>query len=226
MRRLDLAGSLPVRLGDGAGRALSPDGKSAISNLPTAPKQLLLLQTGVGEPKELTHDSINHLRARFFGDGRRFLFAGSEPGHAPRLYVQGVGEKSPRPVSPEGIGQFDALSPDGARVAAIDPAGKLVIYPIKGGDPKPVPGSQPGDVPLAFSEDGRSLFIRSSPGVPARVLRLDLATGSRSQWVELAPVDGAGVEAVTDVLLTPDGATYAFSFVRILSDLFVVDGLR
>ena len=223
-RRLD--GSTPVRLGDGAGRALSPDGKGAIANLPSVPKQLLLLPTGAGEPRELTHDAINHLRARFFPDGRRFLFAGSEPGHAPRLYVQSVSERTPRPISPEGIGPYDALSPDGSLAAAIDAKGALVLYPVAGGAPRPVPGAAPGDVPLIFSEDGRSVFVRSSPGVPARVERLDLAAGTRSSWVELAPADGAGVEAVTDVLLTPDGATYAFSFVRILSDLFVVDGLR
>jgi len=116
--------------------------------------------------------------------------------------VQAVGEKTPRVISPEGIGQFDALSPDGTRVAAIDPQGALVVYPIDGGEVRPVTGSEPGDVPVAFSEDGGALYIRSSPGVPARVNRLDLKTGSRSQWVELAPVDGAGVEAVTDVLLT------------------------
>ncbi|HEV8266587.1 MAG TPA: protein kinase [Thermoanaerobaculia bacterium] len=227
VRRID--GSAPVRLGDGAGRALSPDGKWVVANLPVVPKQLLLLPTGAGEPRALTKDAINHLRARFFPDGKRFLFAGAEAGRGVRLYVQGLDAPAPKAISPEGVGPFDAISPDGRAVAAIDPDGKLVLYAVDAGqprEPRSVPGAQAGDVPVSFSLDGRFLFVRSSPGVPARVERIDVASGARSRWVEMAPEDAAGVEAVTDVLMTPDATTYAFSYLRILSDLFVVDGLK
>ena len=54
-----------VRLGDGMALSVSPDGKWVIASVPSAPAQLLLLPTGPGEAKPLTHDSINHSRAKW-----------------------------------------------------------------------------------------------------------------------------------------------------------------
>jgi hypothetical protein len=58
------------------------------------------------------------------------------------------------------------------------------------------------------------------------VYRLDVATGRRQLVVTLAPSDTAGVTAVINVRMTPDGKTYAYSFDRELSDLFQVEGVR
>ena len=49
-----------VRLGDGQAISVSPDGKWVITSPPSAPAQLVLLPTGPGEAKPLTHDSISH----------------------------------------------------------------------------------------------------------------------------------------------------------------------
>ena len=64
---------------------------------------LLLVPTGAGENRQLTGDAINHLDARFFPDGKRILFLGSEPGHGARLFVQDLGGGAARPVTPEGV---------------------------------------------------------------------------------------------------------------------------
>ena len=40
------------------------------------------------------------------------------------------------------------------------------------------------------------------------------------------PADSAGVSGIGRVCLTPDGASYVYSYTRVLSDLYVVDGLR
>ena len=37
---------------------------------------------------------------------------------------------------------------------------------------------------------------------------------------------GAGVVGINTVAVTPDGRAYAYSFARLLSDLYVVSGLR
>ena len=42
----------------------------------------------------------------------------------------------------------------------------------------------------------------------------------------LGPNDPAGVTAVLNVRMTADGKSYAYSFDRELSDLFVVEGVR
>jgi len=58
LRKTD--GSPAVLLGEGGAVALSPDGKWAIVQPQGSPTQLKLLPTGAGEPKDLTHDNINH----------------------------------------------------------------------------------------------------------------------------------------------------------------------
>ena len=52
------------------------------------------------------------------------------------------------------------------------------------------------------------------------------ARGTRSLSREIAPSDAAGVSAVSPVLLTPDGAAYAYSCLIYMSQLYVADGLR
>src|SRR5208282_2993968 len=111
-----------VRLGDGLAISVSPDGKWVIASPPSPPAQLVLLPTGPGEAKPLTHDSINHTRAKWLPDGRRFLFSGKEPGHAARIYRQDSSEGKPVPISPEGIDPLVlVLSPDGQQVVGVGP---------------------------------------------------------------------------------------------------------
>ena len=49
---------------------------------------------------------------------------------------------------------------------------------------------------------------------------------AREVWKELLPADPAGVERISNVLVAPDGKSYVYCYARLLSDLFVVEGLR
>ncbi|MGH7837461.1 MAG: hypothetical protein ACREQC_06495, partial [Candidatus Binataceae bacterium] len=82
----DLDGSPAVRLGDGDPMDLSFDGKWAVSRLPVAPDQLLLLPTGPGEARQLTHGNIGHSEARWTPDNR-IIVVGNEPNHPERTYL-------------------------------------------------------------------------------------------------------------------------------------------
>jgi eukaryotic-like serine/threonine-protein kinase len=64
------------------------------------------------------------------------------------------------------------------------------------------------------------------PGIPAKIERVDLATGRREPWKEIAPADPAGVQSNAGIKFSADGKSYAYSTLRILSDLYVVDGLK
>src|SRR5262245_20041113 len=71
LRKLD--GSPPVRLGEGEGLAISPDGKWVLTcRVRFSPVPLVLLPTGAGEPRPFPKDSINHssTNASFSPDGR------------------------------------------------------------------------------------------------------------------------------------------------------------
>jgi len=74
--------------------------------------------------------------------------------------------------------------------------------------------------------DGKALYAYRRGELPAHVIRLDLGTGEKHPSQELMPPDAAGVVEIVSVVLTPDVSSYAYSYHRILSDLFLVEGLK
>ncbi|MGD0180093.1 MAG: protein kinase [Terriglobales bacterium] len=220
-------GTPAIRLGEGGASALSPDQKWVIVVTPIAPGQLRLLPTGAGETQSLTTDNINHQWARWFPDGKRLVFSGNEPGRGVRFYSQDIAGGKPKAISPEGVdAQNFAISPDGQMIAGIGPDQKGYLYPAAGGEPRPVNGMDPGDIPINWSQDARSLYLCRTGEVPAKVYRLELATGKKSVWKQIAPLDPTGVSTIGPILMTPDGKTYVYGFHRTLGDLYLVEGLK
>jgi Tol biopolymer transport system component len=228
LRKMD--GSPPVRLGEGVALSLSPDGKWALSQRPAPDAPLTLFPTGPGEPEQLTIEGIKLWRARWFADGRRILLAGSEEGHGSRLYTCGLEGGKPRPITPEGVAARtfggECISPDGAWVASVTPNGEPQLYPVEGGESRPIPGARSGDNPVRFRGDGRALFVAQLRGPSCEISCLDLETGERSVWRKLRPADSAGITDVYWPVLTPDGESYAYTYFRHLSVLYTVEGLK
>jgi len=220
-------GSPAVRLGDGLSFALSPDQKWVLTGLPKPPVQFNLAPTGAGESKELTHDQINRLWARWFPDCKRILFSADEAGKGVRLYVQDVSGAPPKAITNEGVnGSLLAISPDGKQVAIVGGDQKPALLTVESGETRPIPGLEAGEAPIAWSSDGRSLFVYKLGEVPATVNRLDLATGHKQVWKQLVPPDVSGVTDISSVLITSDGNNYVYEYGRTLSDLYLVNDLR
>jgi eukaryotic-like serine/threonine-protein kinase len=224
LRKTD--GSPAIRLSEGVGTALSPDGKWALARPNSTPAPLILLPTGVGEAKPLTHDSINHLNVRWLPDGKQLVFSGNEAGHGFRLYVETPGEGKPRPISPEGVNPAVVISPKGDFAATVGPDHKIYLYPIAGGEPVPVSGAAPDEQPTGWSDDGRFLYLFRFGEIPSKVVELELSTGKRKLWKELVPADAAGIDTIRAITITPDAKAYVYGYIRTLSDLYVVDGLK
>jgi serine/threonine protein kinase/Tol biopolymer transport system component len=220
-------GSPAVRLGEGAAYALSPDQKWVIAGEVRSPLESMLLPTGAGESRRLTHAGISLVRAHWLPDSTRFVFLGNEKDRGLRLWVQSVAGGNPTPFSPEGIQATQwVLSPDGKMVAAVQSDGKGYLFAIDGGDPRAIVGFRNRDVPVGWTNDGRSLFVYSSGELPAEVDTLDLAAGQRKLWKTLMPSDAAGITDMGPILITPDGKYYVYEYGRTLSDLYLVEGVQ
>jgi eukaryotic-like serine/threonine-protein kinase len=155
------------------------------------------------------------------------LFTGNEPGKGVRLYVYEPASGKGQAISPEGVnGTSFAISSDSQWVAAIGPDQKGYLYPVTGGEAKLISGFSPGELPITWSSDNRSLYVYQPGELPARVDRLDLQTGKRSVWKQLMPTDPAGVETIGPILMTPDAQTCVFGYHRMLADLYLVEGLK
>lgn len=211
---------------------LSPDGKWALSIVYALPHRLLLYPTGPGVAKVVKNDAIEaYLWAGWFPDGKRILFAGNEPGRSTRLYAQDLDGGRPRPVGPEGVvTEANSLSPDGRLVAASPQAGDApaALYPIDGGEPRPIAGLGKDGLPVRWSADGRWLYIRERPSGPlTRIHRLDVATGRKEPWKELTPPAPFGASGgLFYVALAPEVGAYVYTYFSRPSQLYLVEGLK
>jgi Tol biopolymer transport system component len=221
-------GTPAVRLGEGSANSLSPDGKSAAGMLGISSSEphIFVYPIGPGDPKTLSAEGIDVQNVTWMPDGKGLVMTASEPGHGPRLYRRSLDGK-PRAISPEGYRMFSrAVSPDGQRVIVRGPDQRWYLYPLEGGEPSAVPGLESADQPSGWTADGKAVFVFRRAELPARVSRLDIASGKRELWKELLPADASGVTEVTSPLPTPDGKYYVYTYIRRLSDLYVAEGLK
>lgn len=222
MRATD--GSPAIRLGDGAPWGVSPDGKWVASIIPGEPQRLTLLPTRTGDAVNPSQPGFNYDDAEWLPDGKRLLIRGNELGKPLRSYLLNAAGGALQPVTPEN--QAGWLSPDGQSVLV--PGGdKIVIYPLDGGQPREAKNMLPPNRQiLTFPPHGRFVYGTLRQEVPLKVYRFDVQTGENKFWKELAPGERAGVYTIGILSVTPDGRWYAYSYVRDLSDLYMVEGLR
>jgi hypothetical protein len=226
LRRLD--NSAPVRIGDGFGDALSPDGKWVLCH--QGPK-LVLMPTGTGEPRELKIGGAFDYGGTWLPDSKRVVLGGAGKEKGYQLHVIDTLDETDTPISPEGIwGEAFrpfAVSPDGKQVAGMTPQQTIAIYTVdNSAPPAPLASSQAGEIPLQWSADGASLYVYRPTALPAQVVKITLASGAREPWKSFMPADPAGVYKIVPVCITRDGNAYAYNALRTLSDLYVAEGLK
>ncbi|MEO6326831.1 MAG: hypothetical protein ABIT01_14465, partial [Thermoanaerobaculia bacterium] len=223
-------GSPATLIGEGEGNSLSHDGRWAISRAVRAKGALTVLPTGVGTPRKLEPEGLRgELRGRFFPDGRRLVIDESLPGEATRVFTVPIEGGKPIPLGRPGFTLPDfgsPVSPDGRSVALLDPEGKAVVCPVDGGPAAPLPGIEPGEIPMQWTADGRFLYACRGGSLPAKIFKIELETGRRELVREIVLSDAAGVASLERVQITPDGSFVAYAYRRNLASLSVVSGLK
>jgi len=220
-------GSPAVRLGEGRAPTLSPDGKWALARGSSARHELLELPTGAGDSRIISTGEVQLQYAYFFPDARHILEVGSVPGHGLRLWIQDSKGGAPQPISPEGaiVRRRKCISPDGKRVAARDPDGKITVYPVDGGKSFQLANVQPGEEPVQWMLDGKALLVGRRE-VPARIFMINLLSNERKLLQSFMPADPTGLFGNASPTFSSDLKSYVYSYQRITSDLYIVDGLK
>jgi eukaryotic-like serine/threonine-protein kinase len=222
----DTDGSPPVRMGEGTGEAISPDNKWVITQ-PAKGGPLSLVPTGAGEARQLTHDNISYGAVRYLPDGKQLVAAGIEAGHGVRDYLIDVSNGNAKPITPEGTAGV-RLSPDGRNVAVQGPDRNWGIWPLDGSGLRPVPGLDSKYYISDWSPDGQYLYVLSSQRREgaAQVYRVNTTTGKMEFWKTFGANLPAGVANVGGPRFSNDGSAYAYVYSRILSQAYVVKGLK
>jgi Tol biopolymer transport system component len=164
----------------------------------------------------------NYAAAAFFPDGKSVFIVGNETGKGARCFAQEIAGGAPRALTPEGT-RDGKLSPDGKFILAKGPDSEYGIYPLAGGDPQPAPGLAVADVVIRWSADGRSVLVTHATTIPCRVERVDLATGRRTLFKEIAPADKTGLLSISPSYISDDEESYVYGIDRQISSLFVVE---
>jgi eukaryotic-like serine/threonine-protein kinase len=222
----DTDGSPPARIGEGVAGAISPDGKWVTTNPPKG-GALNLVPTGAGESRQLTHDAVSYGAMRFLPDGKHVLASGIEAGHGGRDYLIDVGTGDSKAITPEGIAGVQ-ISPDGKKVAVRSPDGKRGIWPLDGSGFQPIPGLESKYTVIGWTPDGESVYaVENRRGVKTvMIFRVNIHSGKMEPWKTFGAQSGADNALVGAPHLSSDGTSYAYIYNRVLSEAYVVTGLR
>jgi eukaryotic-like serine/threonine-protein kinase len=224
LRKTD--GSDAIRLGDGYGEDLSPDGKWALTTEVAGRRHWILVPTGPGSPKTLPPGPlVGRFEANFLPNGRQIVFGGREKDRGRRIYIQDIDSGSVHAISPEDVVTRGLATPD-SRYVIGQQKGRAVKYPVDGSTPIPLTYLDSDDVPLQWSADESVLYVQRTEVWPPAVDRVSTKTGERMRWKTIQPADPAGVDSVLRILITPDGKSYCHDYVRILSELSIVEGVK
>jgi DNA-binding winged helix-turn-helix (wHTH) protein/Tol biopolymer transport system component len=221
----DLRGSPPIPLGEGMAGDFSPDGKWAITTV--AYTQLELLPTGAGTIKKLDRGNIEQYRhsLHWMPDGKQIIFSGNEAGHLARCFIQNVDGGKPRPITPEGVSGCQ-VSPDGQLVTGTNPLEKSIkLYPLDGGAPRALAGLLPGEG-ISWTTDPHYVYASLGKVAPVKIYRLNIDNGQRQLFKEINPSDETGLYDMTHILFSPNGKAYVYGYTRLLSEIYLVNGLK
>ena len=227
-------GTPPVHLGHGDAQGLSADGRWVLAIVAGPPPELVLMPTGPGAPQKLPVEGVEPRWAAILPNGKGFLVGAKGKGEsAVDFFIVGPDGGKPTPVRADGslLDRAPVVSPKGDRLAYVVKDLHIRVVPILGGGAVAIPGSpiEQADVPVQWSADGQFLFVYSpgGGGYPARIDKLEIATGTREPWKKLMPSDPTGVDLLFNVSISRDGQSYAYCYQRVLtSNLFVVEGIN
>jgi len=219
-----LDNSPAVALGDGLPTGLSPDGKWVATLDGHQPTNIVLLPTGVGKPYQLTSNGWDYSRSMYWMPDSTALLVNAAPsGREARIYLLDVSTREMRPLLPEGI-HGGLPSPDGKLLLGFG-GGTAKIYTIAGQVTGTLPKLDNTDVIDRWAEDGKSVLVWNYSSTP-RLDSVEIASGKRTPLGTISPPDNTGIVSFSFCSASKDGRTHVYSAYRLLSDLFVVDGLH
>jgi len=222
----------PVKIADGRGLALSPDGTKALVASAQPPITISIIPTGVGRPQVVDIGPIDAVQWAGWLPDARLVVQATRTGSGQAVYMLSAAGRDPVQLLPDGItlpgsGRItgnNLISPDGGRIIALDAAGKFVLCTIAAPVCRPLAGVQDSDAVSGWTPDGQGIyFFQNQPG-QTHIDRLDVASGKRTPWKTVHPLNPSA-SGIVNLIIAPDGAI-AYGYRKDDSQLSVIKGLK
>ena len=215
---------LPCRAPGGRGGAGALAGREVGPREAQGEGKLVLLPTGPGEPKTIPTPGLEAQNAGWLPDGKRIYLPLGRSRAAARGSTSSTWPAAIRaPSRPRGSSGGSFHPTAGSSSAGATRA--LFCSRSKAASPSRFRVFRPDAATVRFDATGAGIFL-AAMDVPMKIVRYDIASGRTEPWKEIAVTDPAGVVQFNKVVLTPDGKSYAYTFWRDLSRLYVVQGLK
>ena len=160
----------------------------------------------------------------FSANGERLLLPFARNTHGiEQAYVHDLAQGWTRAVTPEGVTGPVVLAPDGQAVAYQQPDG-LYVYSLVSDEHRRLPGDPDSGMLARWSADQASLYLVEQRGAVATIYDRDIETGERTRLREIRVPDPAGVTRF-ELWVAGDGAAYAYTLDRMLSNLYLVENV-
>ncbi len=182
-------GSPAVRLGDGKGGPLSPDGQwvaSVVRAGKSAAPMVILLPTGAGETRPVLTPGFEDIGGvAWMPDGKKLLIDLKQHDRLSRVHLVDLASQGLRPAAEEGVTIVAGVSPDGRFFVGRSREGIFALYPTEGGQSRPIPGLQRLEFPRQWTADGKSLYVFHFGAPVGQILLVNIETGERRLLREL-----------------------------------------
>jgi hypothetical protein len=101
---------------------------------------------------------------------------------------------------------------------------------MDGGTPRPIPGLDAIDVPIGWTADSTSIFVRRDyqPTAPdvVDVFQVNVGSGRRRLWRRIRVTEFSRVADLLPLAIGGDGRSFAYTYVRGSQNLSLARGLR
>jgi hypothetical protein len=101
-----------------------------------------------------------------------------------------------------------------------------LLFEKEGARPIPAKGFVRTEAAAGWTDDSQEVYVYDRNAIPASVVRVNPVTGARRPFLQISPSDPSGVWGIRNLTITPSGKAYAYSVVRKLSDLYLIEGLK
>ena len=221
LRKTD--GSPPLRLGEGNGIDLSPDGKYALAYLFNPTPRIVVYPTGAGEPRTVDTAPIENAQPiQWFPDSRRIVICGNEKSKPARCFAKDVDGGPPTPLTPEGFTQPGPFSPDGSVMVVQSADGTGHLLSLKDGA-FVVSNGLTGTMPCLPGRPTVAACSWARPSTCGSIGSISQLASGRRRCNSSSLASPASKAAVAPgISITPDGRGYAYYYISMPSRLFEI----